>query len=177
MSGLCGNWGHIHQGPAQSLGLAPLRLFLHSCTWVAGSSARAGCSPAHHRYPRKGSPGPPWPLTETAWCVLSAAPQGGTFTGGETGLRGEASHPEVMGWQSGGSVRCGTDEGSEWAPHLVQDLHSSVGKAPRCSLRRWSILGWPVALADEGGGDQSPPPHAHTHTRAENTHMQRGTHV
>lgn len=48
--------------------------------------------------------------------------------------------------------------------HLVQALHSSVGWAPRCSLRRWSILGWPGALqggASRGGQDLA---HAPTHT-------------
>lgn len=47
--------------------------------------------------------------------------------------------------------------------HLVQALHSSVGWAPRCSLRRWSILGWPGALqggASRGGQDLA---HAPTH--------------
>lgn len=48
--------------------------------------------------------------------------------------------------------------------HLVQALHSSVGWAPRCSLRRWSILGWPGALqggASRGGHDLA---HTPTHT-------------
>lgn len=34
--------------------------------------------------------------------------------------------------------------------HLVQALHSSVGWAPRCSRRKWSILGWPGALQNRG---------------------------
>lgn len=36
--------------------------------------------------------------------------------------------------------------GSLLRAHLVQDLHSSVGYAPKCSRRRWSILGCPGAL-------------------------------
>lgn len=47
--------------------------------------------------------------------------------------------------------------------HLVQALHSSVGWAPRCSLRRWSILGWPGAL--QGGASRGQDlAHAPTHT-------------
>lgn len=74
--------------------------------------------------------------------------------------------------------------GATGAAHLVQALHSSVGWAPRCSLRRWSILGWPGALLGEGRAevDQGPahihmytltPAHTHIHVcRHVHTHIQ-----
>lgn len=69
--------------------------------------------------------------------------------------------------------------------HLVQALHSSVGWAPRCSLRRWSILGWPGALEDGGSGGGQGPAHGpmpmhlcHTPTDVlTRTHAQMGTHT
>lgn len=73
-----------------------------------------------------------------------------------TEAHGGSPTPEATAAGRGGGVR--------GAAHLVQDLHSSVGWAPRCSLRRWSILGWPGALQEGGSGGDRGPAHVCTNT-------------
>lgn len=127
------------------------------------------CSPL---IPRKGSPGPPWSLTETAWCALSAAPQGRHIHRWGKRGRGEASHPEVMRWQSGDHVCCGMDGGSAVGGSPRTGLALLCGEGSQVQPPQMVDLG--LASCPGRGGWRRSESHTHvqgTHTVRSDAHM------